>query len=420
MAQFRDNDGKQYCRSTKIAHAPVGHPGATRDELKALKEEHEQLAKECAVKMEQAVRGKLTDSELDDSIRSLQNRANRLSCTISIVEFVVEWIMKRACVVEPAMAFAAVNRYCTAFDDFFAFVGEERCRTNLGAVDKEMVRKFSLQFEESHKLKGGSLKTYLQVLSTPFAEAKKSGLISRNPVFDYVDTPDKRNAEKVNKRDSKSRKRLPFTEEEVKRILDMTLMWGPLGREWRTAIIAAIYTGARQGDAVRLQRKNFDLQGKEVHFSPSKNQRQMRILNLPLHRVLCAHLVDLFSTLPDDPEAYICPTLAFRESGSLSKSFRLLMEYAGVDCMEITQGPDRRRFGRKCFHALRHTIVHWLQQGRVPRELRMKIVGQSSAEVHEGYCSWEIDLLRKSVDVLPVLVVPESTPGDLPSPDFSI
>lgn len=417
MAQFRDNNGKQYCRSTKIPHSPTGAPGATQSELKALKKEYEQLALECAVKMEQAVRGKLTDSELDDSIRSLQNRANRLSCTTSTVDYLVEWIMEHACVVEPNMAFAAVNRYCTAFDDFFAFLGQKRCHVILGTIDKEVVREFSLQFEKSHQLKGGSLKTYLQVLSTPFAEATKSGLISCNPVSEFVDSLDKRKEKNASRRDSDARKRRPFKQEELSAILHATLKWGPLGREWCTATTIALYTGARQGDVVHLQRKNFDLVRREVHFSPSKNQRQMRALDLPLHSVLHSHLVDLFSTLPDDPEAYLCPTLAFRESGSLAKSFRLLLESAGVDCMEVAQGPNMRRFGRRTFHALRHTLVYWLQMARVPAELRMKIVGQSSAEVHEGYCNWEIDMLRKPVEELPGIDVPKSPPPDRPDPN---
>jgi integrase len=76
------------------------------------------------------------------------------------------------------------------------------------------------------------------------------------------------------------------------------------------------------------------------------------------------------------------------------------MRRAGLD-LQIVQGGGKRKLARRTFHSLRHSFTSTLANAGVPEELRMKLTGHSSKEVHRGYTHLELDTLRKAIGTIP-------------------
>ena len=78
------------------------------------------------------------------------------------------------------------------------------------------------------------------------------------------------------------------------------------------------------------------------------------------------------------------------------------MRRAGLDAQTV-QGGGKRKLSRRSFHALRHSFTSALANAGVPPEVRIKLTGHQSAEVHRGYTHHELGVLRSRVDKLPSL-----------------
>jgi site-specific recombinase XerD len=57
----------------------------------------------------------------------------------------------------------------------------------------------------------------------------------------------------------------------------------------------------------------------------------------------------------------------------------------------------------KTFHGLRHSFISQLANAGVAQEIRQKLAGYTSAEVHGTYTHHEIETLRAAVEKLPRL-----------------
>jgi integrase len=62
-----------------------------------------------------------------------------------------------------------------------------------------------------------------------------------------------------------------------------------------------------------------------------------------------------------------------------------------------------RKLAALSFHCLRHTFNSIMANEGVASEVRQKLTGHASEEVHRRYTHHELRTLRKAVDVLPVL-----------------
>jgi len=78
LAQFTDPNGKRYCRTTRIPHTPPAPPGATPDEVKALRLQSRELAIEVADILRQAVCDRPANETGPATISSLWQRAFNL------------------------------------------------------------------------------------------------------------------------------------------------------------------------------------------------------------------------------------------------------------------------------------------------------------------------------------------------------
>ena len=65
------------------------------------------------------------------------------------------------------------------------------------------------------------------------------------------------------------------------------------------------------------------------------------------------------------------------------------------------EGSAGRNLFARSFHSLRHSFVTALDRANVAVELRQKLAGHASAEVHSIYTHHELNTLREAIEKLP-------------------
>jgi integrase len=116
------------------------------------------------------------------------------------------------------------------------------------------------------------------------------------------------------------------------------------------------------------------------------------------------------------PEGPVFPELSkipVKGRNGLSRRFKSIMENAGVPQEAGAKGQTaakqepgstrRHRVPERSFHSLRHTFTSWLANADVAPELRMKLTGHTTADVHAGYTHHELKTLADAVTRLPSL-----------------
>ncbi len=141
---------------------------------------------------------------------------------------------------------------------------------------------------------------------------------------------------------------------------------------------------------------------KTLSFMPAKTSRKRKVLEVPLHPRLMAFLAP--RSKANDPET---PLSLFKTSpggkAGLCSQFIAIMDHAGIDrrtVREGTKGGQRAQHARG-FHALRHSLTSTLANADVSEEIRRRIVGHESADVHAAYTHHERETLARTVKKMP-------------------
>lgn len=175
------------------------------------------------------------------------------------------------------------------------------------------------------------------------------------------------------------------------------------GTDWQGMILFGFYAGARLGDCARLTRANINHRRKTLRFMPGKTSRKRKVLEVPIHPRLMAWIETLDPS--DDPNAPLFPSLFnVRVGGNqgLSAQFVAIMDAGKIDRRTVRDGSaGRRQQHARSFHALRHSLTSTLANADVSEEIRRRIVGHESAEVHSGYTHHERETLARAVEKLP-------------------
>lgn len=179
-----------------------------------------------------------------------------------------------------------------------------------------------------------------------------------------------------------------FSDDEIKRILKAAQK---VGKEWPTAIMIGLYTGLRLGDATSLKWSDIDFQKKIICYEPSKTHKHNIIVRIPLHQSLARWLLE-----HRNESEYITPERK-RKAGQTTfydgdKPFSKILSDAKVK--SIT-GKDKLSF-----HCFRHTFVSRLAQAGVAQDVRMRLVGHTSATNHAIYTHDDVSS-RSAIDLLP-------------------
>jgi integrase len=339
-----------------------------------------------------------------------------------------EWLAMKAATSKPA----TLARYKAHTDAFIDWLGD-KATARLEAVTKADVRGFRdairtgwmpEEKQPATKPKRKSKKTdeksqtlrtaktvnhYAADVAAIFRHAMRDGLILSNPAAALARLPELDSTE-----------REVFTVAEVGKLVQTAgkPAWqdgvfissrndkkGRAARcaDWQGMILTGFYAGARLGDCARLIWGNVNLTRKTLSFMPAKTERKRKRLEVPLHPRLVAWLK---TRKPGNDDAPLFPALYADAIGGrhgLSSQFIAIMELAEVDRRTSRPGEKGKQRAQhaRSFHALRHSLTSTLANLDVSEEIRRRIVGHDSAEVHSGYTHHERETLARAVEKMP-------------------
>ena len=268
--------------------------------------------------------------------------------------------------------------------------------THLGKAASQPIDKIKpdhiQSFVKARAAEGTSPATIRQsivVLRMIFKKAQKQQLCIVNPA-DTVETPE-----------GESKAKLPFTLPEVNKILKACP-----DEEWRTLVHLGFYTGGRIGDCLDLHWESFDLGAEpSVTFQQKKTGKNRKgWVKIAIHRTLKERLEEWHLLNKAKSTDYVLPSFAGKDLGGragISTQFIEIMEKAGVDPKRSTSGKSRQP--QKSFHSFRTTLISTMQSMEIHPEVRMKIVGHTSVDVHNIYSQGEWNSVRAAIDKLPEL-----------------
>ena len=125
-------------------------------------------------------------------------------------------------------------------------------------------------------------------------------------------------------------------------------------------------------------------------------------MSAALHKSANAPLMTSAHT-PTPPRKSAAAWLAETGGSGLSAQFRPIVAKAGIVGRVVTRQGKGRATNSKTFHGLRHSFISQLANAGVAPEIRQKLAGHASAEVHGLYTHHEIETLRAAVEKLPGL-----------------
>ena len=352
-------DGRRAHRSTRQT-----------DRKKAL-----EVARTLERATQKARAGELTEATirkfLSDVLESVGESPLR---TETVRAFFASWLEDKAGSTKPAV----YRLYTQVSGHFLAFLGP-RADKALSGVTPRDISAWRTQRLSSGGVSSGTLLVELKILKSAFSSARRQGLLLSSPA-DAIALPR-----------TKPLERDVFTREEIVTLLNV------VPQEWQTLIYLGYFLGARLSDAKALRWSCVDLTAGQLRYTQSKTGREVVV---PIHADLRDHLLLIASN--DHPNAYLCPSLAGRRSGGrrgLSAEFIALMNAAGIDPLPVQAA--KRSFSRKSFHALRHSFSSALANAGVGLDLRMKLVGHASAQMHTRYTHLEWAPLEQAIAMLP-------------------
>jgi len=108
---------------------------------------------------------------------------------------------------------------------------------------------------------------------------------------------------------------------------------------------------------------------------------------------------------PGIGKAFVFPSLAERSTGGkngLSGQFTRVMAAAGIEGKITRHTPRGRANSSLSFHSLRHSFNSAMANAGVAEEVRMKLAGHSTREVHAKYMHRELEPLRAAIATIPL------------------
>jgi len=325
---------------------------------------------------DQARRGELVEAQarkiLDDILETVGEGPIR---TQTVAEFFNRWMAGK----QLAKKARTAERYRKVVAEFLKAIGDRAAKPLASLCPADVERFRDERFRQG--VSAATLKLDLKLIRGVFNAARRQALILHNPA-EAVDLPL-----------AAHQKRDVFTAADVRALLDVAT------GEWRTAIYLGYYLGGRLGDMLSLRWSDVDLNAGVIFYHQGKTGKGVEV---PIHPDLEAHLLELAG---DDPQGHLCPTLAGVPIGGrsgLSKRFAAIMAQAGIDQRQV-QSSECRKFSALSYHSLRHSFSSALANAGVSADVRMKLTGHKSLEVHQRYTHVQLEPLKQAIAVLPSL-----------------
>jgi integrase len=366
-AFFRDQDGRQHCRSTETTDRKLAQAIADQFEAGASKRRTLAQLQRVLLEMHELVNG--------ESVNLVTVRA-----------FTKEWLEHR----KPEIAPRTWHFYAGSAQKFISFLGPKADESLSGVTKRDLIH---YRAELAKDLAPRTTNHHLKFTKMLFKSARRDELIHEDPAL-FVET--------VRRSQHPSQKRRAFTVPEISAILNVA------DPEWRSMVVFGLYTGQRLGDIASFTWSNIDLELLQIRFVAAKTNRPMI---LPMAPALAKHVLSLAA--PDDSQAPLHPrayAIVKREgrSGSLSNQFSDLLAQAGLrekkTHHKTKDGRDVRRASEGLsFHGLRHTATSLLHAAGIPAAVAQAFVGHDSEAVHALYTHVGDESLQKAANAFPEL-----------------
>ena len=321
-----------------------------------------------------ARRNELTESHvrkwMDELLESTGQSPVR---NITLRSFANDWLAGKRLTV----SHAAARRYERACELFLVGLGARADKPLAGITASDVAAYRDARLAEH--VSGGTLLHYIKAIRSLFTSARRQGLVLTNP------------AEAIELPRSRAHERVTFSVAELRTLLALA------SPQWVTLLLLGWYTGGRLSDLACLSWDAVDLAAGTITFVQGKTSARVVV---PLHSELGEHL----SSIAGDRGGPLCPALAVTPVAGrdgLSKQFLGLMRAAGIDPQEVKT--SKHALPLKSFHSLRHSFSSALANCGVPADLRMKLTGHRSAQIHQTYTHVELQTLRNAIEVLPRL-----------------
>jgi len=365
FARFTDANGKRISRSTGTDKRKAAKEIAQDLESKERdkKKETPHLPKAYAAILDTAAResqaGELTLARTEELIHKLHQLANPSFRVVSLSSHLSAWVKAQEHHVEKH----TTRVYLDMRRRIIAGVGPRIAAAAVGNLTKNDVEKALVKIIKS-KVRGtkrtitaATANMDLRALRRALQTAVEGGLAKANVAASIRPLPT-----------TDSYERAEFTRAEVRQMIDHK----DTTEEWQGAILLAAFTGLRLGDVVRLCRSH--VVGDRLVIRPAKTKSTLKTLKIPLTPPCFAWI--------GDKQGDFFPSLIGVKPGTLSTTFKRIMERAGVPC-EITEAGDVVK--RRSFHSLRHSFASWLAEADIHADVRQKLTGHTSAGIHARY-----------------------------------
>lgn len=379
-AWYRNADGRRVSKATGllVAETPRGKAEKVADELER-----------TAAKARQ---GTLTADRARQCVSDIfQIVSGQALLFHSVEDWLKDWLENKSA----SKARATMDAYRVAVNGFLAHLGP-RAKISLDLLTPRDFTGYRDGLIRSKK-SPQTANSYVKMLRIPLNLARKQGIITSNP------------AEAVDALPSDRKDRETFTPEQVGKLIDTAEQLGM--NDWAGIIRFGFYTGQRLSDIAALRWENIELAATYPHLK-LKQGKTGRHVAVPLVPDLTAYLLTLPAS--DDPQAFLFPALAGKGTGGdygLSARFAGIMEKAGF-AADLARGADGgRKLAALSFHNLRHTFNSIMANEGVATDVRQKLTGHASEEVHRRYTHHDLSTLHKAVAVLPSLTPAKAKPA---------
>lgn len=233
-----------------------------------------------------------------------------------------------------------------------------------------------------------------------FIEEKCAGLADRTKrgwkyfirdVFSVV-CPDARNpTDDIRVRKTKSLPREPFTDDELKTILEVA---EKRGHPWKVLIEVGLYTGLRLKDCVYLHTSS--IQDAVIMTTPFKTSHRGTEVRIPLHPVLKTELESL-----GVHDGYYFPELIqIYNEKRMEMRLRFIFNHIKNDLNKTVEG-RKRKIPVKGFHALRATFITRMAERGVSLPIMESLAGHLNPRQTMHYTHPDEDVKKIAVSVLP-------------------
>ena len=368
---------------------------------------------------EAAARGELSEARGRELLASLVEISTGTPMRFFTVRtWAAEWLAMKKATSKPA----TISRYSGSLTAFLSWLGD-RADARLEAITKSDMRSFRDAIREGWKPRpkpnakapirtASTANQFVSDIAGMFRAAVREGLLLASPAAAL---------ERLPRHDSTTRE--VFTVAEVAKLVEAggCEAWqrltfpadtgGPAARaarcaDWPGMILLGFYAGARIGDCAGMTWGAVDLDRGTLSFTPAKTARKRKRLEIPIHPRLATWLANRAENADTAGHAPLFPALARTRAGGrqgLSAQFAAIMEAAGVDRRNVREGAagGQRAQHARSFHALRHSLTSTLANLDVSEEIRRRIVGHESAEIHAGYTHTERETLARAVGKMP-------------------